>query len=120
MCVNMFLLIAAMTALGATDPAMGVDRQQRELSYTYIPSVTAVPPDVVNRCSSFDLASMSKGRTCGSPYASPCFDFSRCLDRATIYVYDPQVMCNDRHADKILLLVGTVVHRVCHVEPKAH
>lgn len=54
-------------------------------------SLANVPPNVANRCSSFDLASFGKARHCGSPWSAPCFDFSRCRDNKSIYVYDVKV-----------------------------
>lgn len=93
---SVFLAISATALLrrvrATAAPSMRLNEQQQEKWDNAVPSITAVSPDVANRCSSFDLASMSNGRACGSPYSSPCFDFSRCLDRPTIYVYDPQVI----------------------------
>ncbi|CAM9123044.1 unnamed protein product [Ectocarpus sp. 13 AM-2016] len=51
-------------------------------------SLANVPPRVANRCSSFDLASFGKAKHCGSPWSAPCFDYSRCRDNKSIYVYD--------------------------------
>lgn len=49
-------------------------------------------PEVINRCSSFDLSTLALGASCGEPLSAPCFDFSRCGGPSpTIYVYDRKV-----------------------------
>lgn len=56
-------------------------------------AVLADFPAVVstNRCSDLDLTGFAKAMNCGPPLSAPCFDFSRCRDRPTVYVYDSQV-----------------------------
>lgn len=49
------------------------------------------PAVVTNRCSDFDLSEMTDAMNCGSPLSAPCFDFSRCRDGPTVYVYDEEV-----------------------------
>ena len=77
----------------ASAPASGaiLDAQQEHVSWDFLPSIQNVTREVTNRCSSFDLAQFTTARDCGSPLASPCFDFSRCRDGPSIYVYDPEV-----------------------------
>lgn len=49
------------------------------------------PPVSTNRCSDFDLSGFTDAMNCGTPLSSPCFDFSRCRDGPTVYVYDREV-----------------------------
>lgn len=49
------------------------------------------PSFTSNRCSDFDLSGFADAMNCGPPLSAPCFDFSRCRDGPTVYVYDRQV-----------------------------
>lgn len=44
-----------------------------------------------NRCSDLDLSGFANAMNCGPPLSAPCFDFARCRNSATVYVYDHQV-----------------------------
>lgn len=56
------------------------------------PFTTVDIPWSTNRCSDFDMSNFTEhAMSCGSPLSSPCFDFSRCRDSPTVYIYDSEV-----------------------------
>lgn len=57
----------------------------------FILTVDFPPPVSTNRCSDYDLSGMANAMNCGPPLTAPCFDFSRCRGRPTVYVYDQEV-----------------------------
>eukprot|EP00752_Nemacystus_decipiens_P004770 g4341.t1 len=54
------------------------------------------PKPRTNRCSDFDLSPfIDNAINCGSPLSSPCFNFSRCSDNPSVYVYDEECSLAD-------------------------
>lgn len=49
------------------------------------------PEVMTNRCSDYDLSGFGDALNCGSPLSLPCFDFSRCRNGPTVYIYDEEV-----------------------------
>lgn len=54
-------------------------------------SMADLPEVSTNRCSDYDLSGFAKAMNCGSPLSLPCFDFSRCRNGPTVYIYDQEV-----------------------------
>ncbi len=62
------------------------------------PSQPRQPPAVVsdigvgkpepNSCLDMDMSGFARGFSCGSPMSKPCFDFDRCGQTPSVYVYD--------------------------------
>lgn len=41
-----------------------------------------------NSCLHIDMSLFARGFSCGSPLSKPCFDFGRCGETPSVYVYD--------------------------------
>lgn len=79
------------------------EKAGRDLSTTLItsearsPELRAMPlveQDAIkmaNRCSMFDLSTVENGASCGAPFSAPCFDWGRCANGTSVYVYDAEV-----------------------------
>eukprot|EP00752_Nemacystus_decipiens_P004771 g4342.t1 len=55
-----------------------------------------LPATRTNRCSDYDLSPFTNNAiNCGAPLSLPCFNFSRCRDGPSVYVYDKECSLKD-------------------------